>query len=308
MGLKLAAEKSNWRRNYGQVVRIIIDALRLLVVAILFLAVFAFVHPVGDSFSVVQVPVAIFGLFLSVVRFGVVFRFLVFVTSMLALGQVALAFLNSASDGPVVVYQKNLLHLNKTVPRVTKDIKTRDVDVVTLQEVTDGLFRNVTADLQEEYPTRVFCPYNPTRGTAIFSKWQAVDGTVFCAREGNLSGVQVEMPHGVTWLVSLHLHWPWPYEQGWQVVELVKEIESLEGAVILGGDFNMLPWSNSVATVERAAGGQRAGGVEPTFFLGDIPLPIDHVMAPGGGTIEVLAKFGSDHQGLLARVHPTIRP
>ena len=308
MGHKLAAEQGSMRRKYGRWFRVIFGGLRLLVTAMLFFAVFSFVHPIGDSFSVIQVPVAIFGLFLCVVRFGVVLRFTVLVLSMLALGQAAMAFLNSAGSGPVTVYQKNLLHLHKTVPRITDDIKARDVDVVTLQEVTDALFRDVSNDLASDYPTRIFCPNSPTRGSAVFSKWAAVDGTAFCAREGNLGGVRAESPYGVLWLVTLHLHWPWPYEQSYQVTELVGEIERLDGPVILGGDFNMLPWSNSVATIEAAMGGARAGGVEPTFYLGDIPLPIDHVMAPGGGTIEVLPKLGSDHHGILARVHPVIRP
>lgn len=307
-GQELASEGHDWRRTYGRWFRILIGVSRLGVAVVLFLAVFSFVHPIGDSFSVVQVPVAIFGLLLCVVRFGVVFRFLALVMSMLALGQVAMAFLSSTGAGPVTVYQKNLLHLNKTAPRVTSDIMAREVGVVTLQEVTEGLFRSIASDLGGAYPTRVFCPYNPNRGSAVFSQWQAVDGSAFCAREGNMSGVQVETPHGVLWLVSLHLHWPWPYEQGEQVAELAADISRLDGPVILGGDFNMVPWSNSVAIVEVATGGERAGGVAPTFYLGEIPLPIDHVMAPGGGTIEVLPKFGSDHHGLLARVHPVIRP
>ena len=189
MGQRLAEEQGSLRRKYLRGLRIFIGLARLIVAIVLFFAVFSFVHPIGDSFSVVQVPAAILGLFLCVVRFGVILRFLVLVTSMLALGQVAVAFLNSTGAGPVTVYQKNVLHLHKDLPRMTADIVAQGADVVTLQEVTDELFRNVAEDLSADFPTRVFCPFNAVRGTAVFSKWEKVDETAFCAREGNLSGV-----------------------------------------------------------------------------------------------------------------------
>lgn len=301
---RAVSEKSGqFGRKFLRGLKIGVGVGRLIIATALFLAVFSFVHPVGDSLSVVQVPCAILGLFLAVFRFGVVLRFLVLVTSILALGQATMAFLNSNPAGPVVVYQKNLLQLNRSVPREAADIIAREADIVTLQEVTDVLFQDLSARLREGYPTRVYCRYNSQRGTAVFSKWEAVDGSHFCALEGNLAGARLETERGVIWALALHLHWPWPYEQGEQVPEIVQEIEKLDGPIVLGGDFNMLPWSNAVSEVERATRGQRAGGVEPTFYLGDIPLPIDHVMAPGGGTIEVLPKFGSDHYGLLARVN-----
>jgi endonuclease/exonuclease/phosphatase (EEP) superfamily protein YafD len=35
-----------------------------------------------------------------------------------------------------------------------------------------------------------------------------------------------------------------------------------------------------------------------------VRLPIDHVISPGGGRLELRAPLGSDHLGVLARVGP----
>ena len=77
------------------------------------------------------------------------------------------------------------------------------------------------------------------------------------------------------------------------------------GPAIMGGDFNMVPWSETLDDIADAAGFERAGPSRPTFQLGPFPLPIDHVFAPAGGRVEVRGLSGSDHRGLLARVRLT---
>lgn len=281
---------------------------RLTVSAVLFLAIFGSIHPVGDSFSVIQLPVALLGLALSVFFFGKILRVVVLILSVVAIGQIGLEFLNSRDAGPVAVYQKNLLSLNPEIRRTQADILKRQPEIVTLEEVTDQLAQTIQNDLADDYPTWKFCKYNDVRGSAIAAKWPEIAGSAFCTAGGNVAGVQVSGPDGPLWLVALHLHWPWPYEQGDQVRDLLPTLEALEGPVVLGGDFNMLPWSNAVRQITKAIRGERAGGVEPTFFLDSIPLPIDQVIAPAGGTIEVLPRYESDHHGLLAHVNLTPDP
>ncbi|MBL4557022.1 MAG: hypothetical protein JKP98_07320 [Rhodobacteraceae bacterium] len=52
--------------------------------------------------------------------------------------------------------------------------------------------------------------------------------------------------------------------------------------MILGGDFNMVPWSHGVRALARAAGGSVARPALSTRPVRGMPLPIDHVIAPGG--------------------------
>ena len=304
----MAASKIGFAKRVGRIFRWVVMFARLAVSAMLFLAVFGSIHPVGDSFSVIQLPIALFGLALSVFFFGRILRVVVLILSVLAIGQIGLEFLNSREAGPIAVYQKNLLSLNPEIPRTQADILKRQPEIVTLEEVTDQLAGSIQQGLAGRYPTWKFCKYNDVRGSAIASIWPEVAGSGFCAAQGNVAGIQVIGPNGPLWLVSLHLHWPWPYEQGDQVKDLLPTLEALEGPVVLGGDFNMLPWSNAVRQIAKAVRGERAGGVEPTFYLDSIPLPIDQVIAPAGGTIEVLPLFESDHHGLLAHINLTPDP
>lgn len=85
---------------------------------------------------------------------------------------------------------------------------------------------------------------------------------------------------------------------------LLPLIEGLEGAVVIGGDLNMVGRS---ATLQRFGAGSRGrlAGPERGSYLGLAPvlrLPIDHVLAPGGGQSETRPALGSDDLGLVASV------
>jgi len=79
-------------------------------------------------------------------------------------------------------------------------------------------------------------------------------------------------------------------------------LEGLDAPVVVGGDFNMVPWSNLVADAQEATGTVYSGARAATYWIkGWAPVPIDHVLA-GGGTGEVLPLLDSDHKGVLARI------
>ena len=114
--------------------------------------------------------------------------------------------------------------------------------------------------------------------------------------------MQLRTPDGPVWLVSVHLHWPYPYRQPEQVELILPILERLEGPVIIGGDFNMVPWSNTMGRIEAAARAEVLGPMVTTYWLRDlVPLSIDHVLAPAGGTVFARTWLGSDHAGLVAR-------
>ena len=119
-----------------------------------------------------------------------------------------------------------------------------------------------------------------------------------------LAALQAEGPEGRVWLVALHIHWPWPYGQAAHLDRLVPVLERLDGPVLLAGDFNAVPWSVAVGRVVQAVGGRLAGPVRGTFprFGPLLVLPIDHVIAPEGGTLDLRPLLGSDHRGVVARV------
>ena len=72
---------------------------------------------------------------------------------------------------------------------------------------------------------------------------------------------------------------------------------------MMAGDFNQMPWSHRVRALADAAGGVLAGPARATYHLRGAPLPIDHVVAPGGGAVRpARPTLGADHRGIVADV------
>lgn len=198
------------------------------------------------------------------------------------------------------VYQKNMLYRNDDLAGLAQDIRASAAEAVLLQEVSAPNLALVQ-DLSADFPAQLTCPTSRrVGGTVVLSRLPAIPGQEICT-EG-LTALQVQGPQGPVWLVSLHLSWPYPYNQSAQVAAMLPVLEGLEGPVVLGGDFNMVPWSWAYSALAKAARAAPAGPVQGTFisFQPWLTLPIDHVMGPKGGRVEMRDALGSDHLGLLA--------
>jgi endonuclease/exonuclease/phosphatase (EEP) superfamily protein YafD len=271
-------------------------------------------HPAGDSLAVFRLPIA------AAVVAAALALALLGGRRWLAAGLGALALLAAAPaawrylpPGPVpgpgaaeatagtagfrgVLYQKNLLFSLEDPTALIADIRASGADFVTLQEVTPQN-RILLDTLAEDYPAQLFCPFSAV--------WPAMPGEAICTQAGGLSALRVDAPGGPLWVVSVHLHWPWPYGQQRQARHLSNTLEAISGRMIVGGDFNMVPWGWSVWRLGRAAEAVPAGPAMTTFRLagGLVGLPIDHVLLPAGwrGRVERRPLLGSDHYGLVAR-------
>ena len=93
------------------------------------------------------------------------------------------------------------------------------------------------------------------------------------------------------------------YQRG-QVADLLPVLKEMAQPVVMAGDFNMVGWSHALAALRGATGTGEAGPVLGTYtgFAPWVILPIDHVMAPGGGQTQSRPGLGSDHLGLLAEL------
>ena len=226
-----------------------------------------------------------------------------------ALGSVAPGFMASGTDCTgtcLTLYQKNLL--TKAWPRypLADDIIASGAQIVTLQEVSDHN-RQYMANLFDHYPVAVICKFRSWQDVAVLTSLPVVEGTEFCLAEPGLAGVQVLAPNGQRiWALSLHFEWPFPSDQFRQSRIIAAHIADLDGPVLIGGDFNMVPWGGSVQRINRAAGNRHLGAVQNTFRLGSdwMRLPIDAVLVPKGatGTTDLRDYMGSDHLGILARI------
>lgn len=210
-------------------------------------------------------------------------------------------------------YQKNLLWNLPDKARVARDIGETEPDFVMLQELHQ-LNRPILDMLRRDYPHQQFCPFATVGGTAVLSRWPPTEEKPVCDDGYGLAAMQVATPDGPTWIVSLHLHWPFPYGQRAQLDTLLPVLERLDGPIIVGGDFNMVPWAFSVAAVKRATRTTDAGYAGGTFafsyrregrnLLETLPpIPIDHILVPQNGMRGSLTRrdrLGSDHHGLVA--------
>jgi endonuclease/exonuclease/phosphatase (EEP) superfamily protein YafD len=263
-------------------------------------------HPAGDSFAVFRaqgagllVLMALGALLAGARRAGIAgIALAVFAAVPLVFGYWA-----EGVPGPLRLYQKNMLFRNSDLPGLEADIRAADVAVLTLQEVSTPNLALLTA-LEDVLPHQMVCTFATVGGVAVATRLMPVPGQEICAP--GLAAMQVEGPEGRLWLVSVHLHWPWPYGQAAQVADLVPVLAGLDGPVVMAGDFNMVRWAAALRAMAGAARVGPAGRVHGSYtgFAPWLLLPIDHVLARGGGTVETRPGLGSDHLGLLARITP----
>lgn len=209
-----------------------------------------------------------------------------------------------ASDFDYQVYQKNLSFQGTGEIALVNDIVATSAEFVTLQEV-DQQNRLLLVELENTHPAQAYCDFWRVGDVAVASIFPRTEAEILCVERSGMVAMQVQTDHGPLWVVSLHLYWPFPYDQAAQVERLLPLLEALDGPVVVAGDFNMVPWSHVLRSIEEATNTQRAGHLLYTFPMKreGISLPIDHVLVPGAYATEIFRRplLGSDHYGVLAR-------
>lgn len=299
-GRRMEDEGRNWQQLIG-------IALGLAVLALAG-GYLGWLHPLGDSLSVGRGVAAAAVLVLAVFASFAGLRMAAFVSMLLALlcgGQVILAYSWPGPPGKYTVYQKNVRFRNADLPALAADIRAADPDIVTLQEVLPKN-RAWMDGLQDAWPHQLLCPGGTVGGPAILTRLDPVQGTEFCGP--GLAAMQVVAGPAEKrdrfWLVSVHLHWPWPYGQADQVDLVLPILDKLQGPAVMAGDFNMVRWANSVTRMADILGVRPTGPTAGSYIgLSPLmPLPLDHVFSTLGGRVTLRPAAGSDHLGLLAEV------
>lgn len=230
----------------------------------------------------------------------------VFARSALALlvlaGAVMFAGASLAQGYAYTVYQKNMAFGNNRERELANDILARRPDIVTLQEVNrdnDMLLRMI----EGSYPSQLLCKFDGIGGVAVASRWPLVAGTADCIRPLGATAIQVQGPEGKLWAISLHLETRDKPRHKRQATQLGQVLSTVQGPMILGGDFNDLPRSGPVRDVADGARVARIGKAISSVQVGGLlGVPIDFVFATGGrGETAKLPLIGSDHFGIWAR-------
>ncbi len=231
----------------------------------------------------------------------------VFLLAAIAVGPIAYGFsaLSAGQPGSYVFYQKNLYKKELSRTLLTREILSLDPDFVTLQEVAAHDLRYMK-NLFAAYEHQLLCSDDPSQKVGFLSRFPLIDGTETCLNDERLAAAQVRLPDGsAVWLVSLHLGWPYPAGQHEQAKIIANWLNTLTGPVMIGGDFNMVPWGSSVRMIGQAARSNRVGPYFGTFPESGklLPLPIDHIFLPKNilAQAEARPRVGSDHLGIVAR-------
>ena len=264
-------------------------------------------HPAGDSLAVFR-PYALAALFFAM------FGFVLWKQSLLTYLSLALLAYGGYSlrnylISPTTVAGFTLMQHNNLFQNDTRDLveyaRATAPDIITLQEITTASIPQLAA-LRQEYPYQVICPFASVGGVAILSRFRFIgEQGEGCVEGMGMVSARVEIPAGEITVVSLHLNWPWPYGQQAQLAKILPALEALKGPVFIGGDFNMVAWSHTVAQIEAATDTRVVGGTRftKTLFSGFVQLPIDQVLAPNNWPSSATRgpRLGSDHNSVIAQ-------
>lgn len=227
-----------------------------------------------------------------------------------------------ADNGDAAVYrllQINLRYDNPDTAAVLSLIGRVRPDVITLDEVSASWKQRLKV-LAAAYPHGIVCPFpNGLWGVALLSRRPLADATEpFCDRRGAYAVATVDFGGRQTQVAAIHLGWPWPFEQAWQITGLSPYLAKLGDTALLAGDLNAAPWSYSVRRIAEAGGLTLMPSPGPTWlerhlprFLSFTGLPIDQVMAKGDVMVHSIGKLedvGSDHYPVLVEFSLRSKP
>jgi len=281
-------------------------------------------HPALDSFSHFRVHLAAMALLASPLL--LILRFRIESAGALILGAAVIAqttglptmprsgatSAEAAGEDEALGPSYRLLHLNlrydnRSPGAVLSLIGTLKPDVITLNDVSASWVETLKLT-EATYRYRVVCPQpSHVGGVAILSRRpfsEAVEAS--CADRGSFAHARLDIGGREIDVATLHLAWPWPFEQAWQVARVTDLLGGLRDTAIIAGDLNAVPWSRTARAVAAAAGARILRGIGPTwlsfrlpeFFRPLIGLPIDNVMLKGGVvalSARTHAAVGSDH-------------
>jgi endonuclease/exonuclease/phosphatase (EEP) superfamily protein YafD len=185
--------------------------------------------------------------------------------------------------------QLNLYYENWDPGSVLSMIGRIRPDVVTLNEVSPEWKARLDL-LQNAYPYRIVCPVRKAiGGVAILSRRPFAAGTEpGCFDRGSMAVAIIDLGGQAVHVTALHLGWPWPFGQHWQVGNVSPVLAATPGPALLAGDFNAAPWSATSQAIAAAGGLTPVSVPGATWLHHRLPLwlhfaglPIDQVMTKG---------------------------
>lgn len=265
--------------------------------------------PVGDSLAVFRIELTLLLAVLAVGAF-LLGRTLIPMLASVTVTASLFSLLPFVGTGEVIerpdftIHQHNVYYDNPDFRSLAQKLRETGADVLTMQEISEQNFAKLRLHT-EGYLHYQACIYS-RGGVAVMARDL---GTVLekgCAKQGRLAWITIDTDHGPVTFASIHLVWPWPKGQFWQQHYFGGDLAELTQPVILGGDFNITPWAQSISAVAEIAQGRVAPGLQPSFSVGwGWPMfRIDNIIVPETAKAHVVVtpSWGSDHKGLSGAI------
>jgi endonuclease/exonuclease/phosphatase (EEP) superfamily protein YafD len=200
----------------------------------------------------------------------------------------------------------NVWFRNQELLRVASFLERSGADTVILLE----LERTRALQLQALLPSYRFAHIDTAaHGAVLFSRWPLIEPQFIAlsAQGARVASAQLNWRGRIITVVGAHLHWPiGPRDAALRRAELrglATVMRAQPGPVLLGGDFNVTPWSRYFARFVADSGlvdCARDQGWRPTWPARPVVLRIriDHCFASADWRTEQVTvgpPLGSDH-------------
>lgn len=183
-------------------------------------------------------------------------------------------------------------------------------DLVLIVEFTPHA-AEVLAPLDERYPHSYKLPAEGPYGIAVWSRYELDTPTTVTLGRVPAIDARVRTPRGTFTFVGVHLSAPTTPRRATQrndeLALLAAHRGTIEGPVVVAGDFNITPYSpfyGDWLTASALTDSRRGRTLSPSWptMLPLLGIPIDHVAVSSDFAIlrhRRLPNFGSDHYGVL---------
>ena len=234
-------------------------------------------------------------------------------------GSPAHAAVPASAESPLTLITHNVYVNNDRIDAMVAWLASRPADVVVLQELAPEPIQRLNRG-DDGYPFRVvaedvyvYDDGETTEAIAVLSRWPIVESRRLNAETRSWQAMLVRIDTGDgfrPWIVAVHPPSP-VFAENLPVRdrilrELATAIATLDGPVIVAGDFNATPYTPAFRTFVEAAGVTTFRRFSATFpdRLGGAGLPIDHVMVRDArlSRLQALPSIGSDHRALAATI------
>lgn len=209
------------------------------------------------------------------------------------------------------VLSYNVLTGNLRAEEAARYIVETSPDVAVIME-TPGI-EDYLDEIATVLPYRVGCTGpGAACDLSIHSKYPILDGQIhrmWPFRFERLLTARIEKDGVPVTVVGVHYSKPYFDYASWAETEqFIRILGRLEGDLIISGDFNAAPWSDTLEALAREAGLAPAPSHPATWpvIAGPLGVPIDNMFTRGNARILQIAagedSFGSNHRYLRAEV------